>query len=364
MVSPVSASKKWNWPVSTASVSVRPVSACVRGSTRALNSERDVVGHQAFHRLVGHRIQILRGDARSVDREDDVRVGAELLEHRHLDLDLGQPRFGERRVLEALRPNPEDHPARATGPPPGRQRDAEACELDRAVGDVRLDEVHRGRADEGGDEEVDRMLVEVLRRIHLLDAPVAHHRHALAERHRLDLVVRHVDGRHSEPLVQPRELGAHAHAELGVEVRERLVHQERRRLAHDRPAHRHPLPLPSGERGGPPVEQVLEAEQLGDLADAAIDVGTRRLAHPQPVAEVLAHRHVRVERVVLEHHRDVAIARRELGDVAPADQDRPLGDVLEPGDHAHQGRLAAAGRADQHHELPARDLERDVVRRP
>ena len=96
-------------------------------------------------------------------------------------------------------------------------------------------------------------------------------------------------------------------------------------------------------------------------ADAAVDLGLRRLADLEPVAEVLAHGHVRVERVVLEDHRDVAVARRELGHVALADEDRPLGDVLEAGDHPHQRRLAAAGRPDEHHELAARDLERDVV---
>ena len=45
-----------------------------------------------------------------------------------------------------------------------------------------------------------------LRRVALLQHAVAQHRDALAERHRLDLVVGHVDGRHAEPLVQLREL--------------------------------------------------------------------------------------------------------------------------------------------------------------
>ena len=35
-------------------------------------------------------------------------------------------------------------------------------------------------------------------------------------------------------------------------------------------------------------------------------------------------------------------------------------DVLQPGDHAQRGRLAAAGRADEDEELPVVDLERQV----
>jgi hypothetical protein len=66
-----------------------------------------------------------------------------------------------------------------------------------------------------------------------------------------------------------RELGAHAHAQLRVEVRERLVHEERLRLAHDRAAHRDALALAAGERGRLAVEQLVEAEQLARRARPA-----------------------------------------------------------------------------------------------
>ena len=39
----------------------------------------------------------------------------------------------------------------------------------------------------------------------------------------------------------------------------------------------------------------------------------------------------------------------------------PRGDGLEPGDHAQQRRLAAAGGADQHAELAVADLEVDAL---
>ena len=92
-------------------------------------------------------------------------------------------------------------------------------------------------------------------------------------------------------------------------------------------------------------------------------LGLRRLPHLEPVAEVLAHGHVRVERVALEHHRDVALARRGVGDVAAADRDRARRRLLEPGDQPQQRRLAAAGRADEDHELAVLDVQADVVDR-
>src|SRR5690606_22855334 len=76
---------------------------------------------------------------------------------------------------------------------------------------------------------------------------------------------------------------------------------------------------------------------------------------------VLAHRHVRVEGVVLEDHRDVAVLRCPLVDHLAADLQLPRGDVLEAGDHPQRGRLAAARGADQDHELAVADLQVHVL---
>ena len=112
--------------------------------------------------------------------------------------------------------------------------------------------------------------------------PVAHHRDALAEGHRLGLVVRDVDGRDAEPLVQLRERRAHADAQLRVEVRERLVEQERLRLAHDRAAHRDALALPAGELRGPAVEQVASpsSSATSSTRRAISAFGVRRAFSP------------------------------------------------------------------------------------
>jgi hypothetical protein len=70
---------------------------------------------------------------------------------------------------------------------------------------------------------------------------------------------------------------------------------------------------------------------------------------------------VRVERIGLEHHREVALARRHVVDHPVGDGDRAVGDFLESGDHAQQCGLAAARRADEHQELPGLDVEIDAV---
>jgi hypothetical protein len=80
----------------------------------------------------------------------------------------------------------------------------------------------------------------------LLDDAATHHRDSVAEGHGLDLVVGDVDGRGGQALLQLRDGGAHLHPELGVEVRQRLVHEEGRGLPDDGPTHGDPLTLAPG----------------------------------------------------------------------------------------------------------------------
>ena len=105
-----------------------------------------------------------------------------------------------------------------------------------------------------------------------------------------------------------RERGAHSDAELRVEVGEWLVHEERLWLAHDRAPHRHTLPLPARELSWLALEELLEAQELGDSVDSPADLRLRHAPDLEAVPEVLPDAHVRVQRVVLEHHRDVAVA--------------------------------------------------------
>ena len=167
------------------------------------------------------------------------------------------PRFfaspDERRVLEVLGPDAGDHVA-ARAAHVAEHGDLGHRQLQPVAVERGRHEVHRGRADEAGHEQVLGLVVELHRRAHLLQHAGAHHRHPVAEGHRLGLVVGHVDGGGAEALLDPRDLGAHLHAQLRVEVRQRLVHQERRRVAHDRAAHRHALALAAGEVGGLAVE--------------------------------------------------------------------------------------------------------------
>jgi hypothetical protein len=133
------------------------------------------------------------------------------------------------------------------------------------------------------------------------------------------------------------------------------------RVAHDGAAHGHALALPARELAWVAAQQRVEVENLRGARHALVGHGLLGVAQAQAEAHVLAHRHVRVERVALEHHRDVAVLRLEVVDHASVDHDLAAADVLQAREHAQQRRLAAARRADQHHELAVGDVEAQAL---
>ena len=72
---------------------------------------------------------------------------------------------------------------------------------------------------------------------------------------------------------------------------------------------------------------------------------------------------MRVQRVVLEHHCDVAILRLHGGDILITDADAALVHFLKASEHAQSGGLAAAGRADEHKELTILDIKIQIIHR-
>ena len=163
--------------------------------------------------------------------------------------------------------------------------------------------------------------------------------------------------RDAELMLHVLELGAHIAAQLGVEVGQRLVHQERRGAADHGASERHALALAARKLPGIAVEQRIELHLPRDVLDRRLDLGFRLAAHRQRIGDVGEHRHMRVERVGLEDHRDVAILRQHVGDVAIADADRAGRNLFEARDHAQRRRLAGARGSEQDEELAVLDLE-------
>jgi hypothetical protein len=106
---------------------------------------------------------------------------------------------------------------------------------------------HVGLADELGHEARAGLVEQLVRRPHLSHPPGLDDGDAIGDHHRLGLVVRHVEGRDAELLVEPPDLEAHLLPEVRVQVGERLVEQEDLGLDDQGARHRHPLLLPPAQ---------------------------------------------------------------------------------------------------------------------
>ena len=182
-----------------------------------------------------------------------------------------------------------------------------------------------------------------------------------AKRHGFDLIVSDVDHRRLQQFVQLGDLDAGRDAQRRIEIGERFVEQEDVGLAHDRAADGDTLALSARQGARVAREQRLELQHARGLGDAAIHFRARDAGEFQAERHVLAHVHVRIERVGLEHHRDFALGRGERVDQPTADVDVARRRRVEPGDHAQQRRFSAARRPDQHDEFTVLDPERDVA---
>ena len=221
----------------------------------------------------------------------------------------------------------DDEPVaiRARAPAVGERQQRTGRKLRRgaAAGQFAGQEVHRRRADEAGDIGVGRALEHLHRRGELRRPALVQHQQAVAQRHRLHLVVRHEQAGDAQAAAAA---GGSPRASSARSLASRLDSGSSNRNSFGWRTIARPIATrcrcPPESCRGLRAEQRAETEQRRRLVDTAADVVARQAADAQAVRHVVEHAHVRIERVVLEHHGDVAFRRVEIGHVAPIDQRR------------------------------------------
>lgn len=146
-----------------------------------------------------------------------------------------------------------------------------------------------------------------------------------------------IDRRGFQALVQFLDLGAHLHPELGVKIGQRLVEQENRRIAHDRPPHGNSLALSAGKLAGIARQQRHQPQNLRCALDAGAALSLRNALQHERKRHVLGDGHMRVQRIVLEDHGDVAFLRRNVVDDTLANRDLAPRNLFQARDHPEQG---------------------------
>lgn len=122
-------------------------------------------------------------------------------------------------------------------------RQAEIAADKGACGKIAVQDIHRRTADKLCIIKVLRFGIDLVWCAELLDLAIFHDRNPVGQCHRFDLIVRDVDHCVCKLLVQPLQLNPRRTAQLGIEVRQRLVEQEHIHVANKRSTDGNTLPL-------------------------------------------------------------------------------------------------------------------------
>ena len=205
------------------------------------------------------------------------------------------------------------------------------------------------------------MVVDVLGAAHLGHDALFHDDDLVGDGHGLGLVVGDVDRRDAQLLLDAADLGAHGHAQLGVQVGQRLVKEQHARLHHQRAGQRHALLLAAGELVGHAALHAAHLHQVQNGPDPLLDFRLGHLAQLEAVRHVVKHIIMREQRVALKHHGGVALVGGQLVDGLAAQVNFALVRALKAGHHAKRRGFSAAGGAQERHEAARRDIQRHVV---
>jgi hypothetical protein len=187
--------------------------------------------------------------------------------------------------------------------------------------------------------------------------------HALADGHRLSLIVRHMEQGASKFTVKGDQLRAERLPKRLVEAGERLIKQENSGPADDRTPQRDTLTFAAGERRGTPRQEPIDLQKPSDRPDAMLTFPTPNTSRPEPEAEVVEHAQKGIEGRLLEDDRHVAAMGGNVPHIGSADPDQTMIRRLQPGDQPQERRLPRAGRPQDRQSLAGLDHEAQVVER-
>ncbi len=157
------------------------------------------------------------------------------------------------------------------------------------------------------------------------------------------------------------ELGTHLVTKLGVQVGQRLVHQEYLGVTHDGAADGDALTLAARKRLRLTVEVLGDTQNLGSGANLAVNLVFGDLLELKRKRHVLVHRHVGVQSVALEHHGNVTVLGCHVVDALAVDEHVARGNVLQAGNHAHRRGLTAARGTNEDDKLLVVNSEVEVL---
>ena len=166
---------------------------------------------------------------------------------------------------------------------------------------------------------------------------------------------------HAHALEDIDHFKLHTVAQLFIQRAHRLIKQQQFRAFCQAAGQGHALALAAGELVRLTLRELLHVHQAQHLGHARGNFSLRQLILLQAKGDILLHRHMREQRVGLEHHVDRALIRRHAGEVHAVEHDLPGGGLFKTGQHTQQGRFTTARGPQKGKNFAFIDRQADVV---
>lgn len=169
---------------------------------------------------------------------------------------------------------------------------------------------------------------------------LTHHHYTIGYFGRLFLVVGHEHAGEFQLFMQLTQPATQLFTHLRIQRAKRFIKQQNLRFYSQRARQRHALFLAAGKLCRITICQMSKLHHLQQFCHFRFDgCGIRALAtwqHRQAKSDIVEHRHMAEQRVMLEHETDFTVARMQAADVGTVETDMPAGLMLQPGDNAQQ----------------------------
>ena len=186
----------------------------------------------------------------------------------------------------------------------------------------------------------------------------------ISKRHSFRLIMGDIDDCRARTLVERRKLIFHRGTQMHVEIGERFIKQYQRRCCHQTTRKRHPLSLTAGQISRATITEPLQIDQRQRLPHTAFPLGFSHLGHPQTIADIFSHRHMRPKRIILEHNADLTLlwwhTAVNMRNTRIANMDFAAINLFKAGNHPQKRGLAAAGRSEDSNEFTILHIQRNL----
>ncbi len=161
--------------------------------------------------------------------------------------------------------------------------------------------------------------------------------------------------------LQAFQFDLHFLAQLQIQRGQGLIQQQNLGMRRQRTGQRDALLLTTRQLIGASVGQLFHLHQGQHLFHGILDFGLGLVQHFQTKGDILCHRHMGKQGIVLKHGVDWPLIGRQVSDFLTIQQNGPLGGQFKTGDQAQQGCLSTARRAQQGEKLILPDRHRYIV---